>query len=66
MPLTRADLDRTTCDSPGCNCSTGGIYFHSRCHPDAPTWARYENSILTVECAVCETTVTEIVVARSA
>ncbi len=51
-PLT-SDLLPTKCESPGCVCSTGPMYLHSRCHPSEPTWAFVLNGVLTVECAVC-------------
>jgi len=57
--LNRKDLDRITagkCSEPKCAEAHGGLlFFHSKCHPDAPTWASYqhESGVVKVECATC-------------
>src|SRR5215831_17476388 len=34
-PLTRADLDKMPCGTPGCTHDTCQMFFHGRCHPHA-------------------------------
>lgn len=29
-------------------------YLHSKCHPDSPTWSRYNGKKVEILCAVCE------------
>ena len=64
--LTRTALDRMQCSSPGCKEPHGELYLHGRCHPESPTWAKYENGTVTVQCAVadCGQVVAVIAVAR--
>lgn len=38
------------------------VYLHSRCHPEAPTWAVLSGDILTIECAVCSEAVKRFIV----
>lgn len=47
------DLDSMQCSNPGCTEDHGELYIHSRCHPESPTWARYEKGALTIVCAEC-------------
>lgn len=63
MSLARSDLDQMRCSNPGCTEDHGPLYFHSRCHPESPTWTHYENGVLTIECAECRTTITTVQVA---
>lgn len=57
MALNRDALDRVLadgCAAEGCDHGHGGpLYFHSVCHPDAPTWAKYEDGEVVIECAEC-------------
>lgn len=64
QPLTRKDLDPLVCSTPGCDCE-GDLVLHSRCHPDAATWARYNKATgnLELSCAVCEHVIAVIGVA---
>ena len=29
------------------------LYFHAKCHIDAPPWSYYKNGIIHIECSVC-------------
>jgi hypothetical protein len=64
--LTKTALDRMQCGQPGCREPHDALYLHGRCHPDSPTWARYENGSVTVECAAanCGKIIAVIAVAR--
>lgn len=65
-PYWAEDLDGSTCDHAGPDCSCDGpIYFHSRCHVRAPTWARYVPRERTLEiiCSKCERSIVAIRVA---
>ncbi len=64
MVLTREVLDTRPCDDPECGEDHGPFYFHSKCHPEAPTWIYYHAGIITIECAECEEFIAEIAVAR--
>lgn len=61
-PLTRADLDLMRCAAPDCGCG-GELWFHSACHPEIPAWAVYDDGMITLRCAECDTAIAEIVVA---
>lgn len=63
MALTRTELDRMQCMTPDCDEPHGALYFHGRCHPESPTWAWYENGVVTVECAKCEAVIAAVTVA---
>lgn len=65
MPLYREDLDHGVCDVPACSHSheQDPLYFHAGCHPSAPTWAKYLEGELLLECSVCRRPVVEIGVA---
>lgn len=63
MALTRAQLDDMVCGIPGCTHSEHPLYLHSRCHPDVPTWARYEDGEVIITCAKCVKVVAVIEVA---
>jgi len=56
------DLDEIRCSVPGCKCGTEGIYFHSRCHRQSPTWARYKrgSGLLEIVCAKCDELVLQV------
>jgi hypothetical protein len=65
-PLTRADLDRVTCDKPGCDHTAhDGLYLHSHCHPETPTWSYYSGvaGTIRIECAECGHVIVNIAVA---
>ena len=63
MALTRKELDRMQCGTPGCEEEHSVLFFHAACHPGAGTWARYEAGEVTVECARCRQVVAVIAVA---
>ena len=46
-----------------CGCSDGEIIMHSRCHPNAPTWASLNGDLLKIECAECNRVICYFVVA---
>jgi hypothetical protein len=65
-PLTRQQLDRLGCDTPGCDHTAhDGLILHSNCHPDTPTWAEYNANAgtLTIRCAECNHRIVRIAVA---
>jgi hypothetical protein len=60
------DLDEHGCTVPGCDHTAhdSEIYFHSRCHPDVPTWTSYRAGVLSTWCAACGRQVSAVAVAR--
>lgn len=66
MALTREQLDKLGCNTPGCTCDDSELVIRSRCHDEAPTWAWYDkrDGTLTVKCAVCDSTVAVVQVAQ--
>lgn len=54
---------------PQAGCLAGGaedaadLWFHAKCHLDSPTWARYRDGLLTIQCARCERDVVALVIA---
>lgn len=55
MIVTREQLDQMRCGHEhheGDDC--GPLWMHSNCHPEKPTWARYENGTLRIECSKCK------------
>lgn len=64
-PLTRRDLDETTCAVPGCDHThhDEGLYLSGVCHPKAPVRALYHDGVLVFTCAVCEEFITRVAVA---
>lgn len=68
MILFSEDLDAQIecgCSEPDCDCQTGMFFLHSRCHPQAGTWAAYErgSNTLSIFCAECGAPVVEVAVA---
>lgn len=63
MSLHASDLDKMTCSNPDCHVQHGPLYLHSRCHPTDPTYSKYVEGTLIVECATCKAVVTTIAVA---
>lgn len=79
MPLYRDDLDAPPTPRPHGDASTGDVsrgdvsrsvastgdlWFHAKCHLDSPTWARYRDGVLTIQCARCERDVVALAIAR--
>jgi len=64
-PMTRAQFDGMSCHAEGCDHSSHDteMYLHPRCHVGSPTWAVYEDGVVNVKCAECETLVVRIAVA---
>lgn len=64
--LTRRHIDFVLKDrGVACGHEDQTMYFHSRCHPDEPTWSYYDRDkgTVTVECAMCRNTILTIQVA---
>ena len=65
--LTRAELDGMGCAA--CQAKeeheheNNGLFLHGRCHVESPTWSFYEDGILTVTCAECDSVIARIAVA---
>lgn len=55
-PLYRQDLNATKCQTPGCNCGDGDIFFHSGCesagHP-IEIGCDHESHLLLIGCGEC-------------
>ena len=62
-PMTRQRIDALTCDGCGEDHNHEEMFFHSRCHPGAPTWAVYEDGVVVIKCADCDEVVVAIKVA---
>ena len=65
MTLHQGDLDHMGCDGCGKKHPPGGmpLFFHGKCHLDAPSWVMYQDGVLHVACAQCGETVAEVAVA---
>jgi hypothetical protein len=61
-PLYKEDLKdlKCPCGRPGCE---DPLFFHSQCHPAAPTWTSYFDGVLTISCVVCDKIIAQIAVA---
>ena len=67
QPLTREDLDRAGCDNPAFTHEHDDqLFFNGRCHPKADVAVVYSKrtGLLRVTCAVCNSTVAYVAVAR--
>jgi hypothetical protein len=65
-PLTRAELDAASCDTPGCDhASHGPLFFHARCHPAAKVEASYDRALgaVLLACARCKRPIAAVAVA---
>ena len=40
------------------NSDDEGMYVHSACHVNSPTWAILAGDVLTIECATCHAVIT--------
>lgn len=66
MAVTRSDLDQFTCehvDHEPDACVHPELYIHARCHPATPTWTKYVDGTVIVECSECHRHVAVIEVA---
>src|SRR5262245_23208774 len=65
-PLTQYELNQLRCDDPECPGEDDELFFHARCHPDAPPWVVYdpERGALKLICSGCDQAVETIAVAR--
>ena len=61
-PLTRANLDKLTCQMPGCTHeSHDALVLHGACHIKEPSVARYwGNGVIELRCIKCELLIAEI------
>ncbi len=68
MSLTRKELDRAGCDTPGCGHDHTITHFHGRCHPNACVSAAYDKRTgeITIRCARCEQLIAHVAVAGEA
>lgn len=70
-PLTQIELDiglAGGCERPGCDHKDHSnlIYLHTRCHPKAPPWAKYEHGgTIMLECSLCRRPLVRIAVAKA-
>ncbi|MDA1195380.1 MAG: hypothetical protein O2894_09375 [Planctomycetota bacterium] len=68
MPLYQEDLVRPhgPCSVPGCGevHPDDSLWFHANCHLASPTWARYAQGVLTIQCARCERDIVALHVAQ--
>lgn len=64
--LYKEDLMVLGCNHPGCKYDhtvDDTVFFHARCHPDAPVWAFARNGSVYLECSVCKQGIAGIAVA---
>ena len=66
-PFSCEELDQIGCANPECREDHRVIYFHSKCHPDAGTWASFDKATgtVTIECLLCRKHLIEVLVAPS-
>lgn len=66
-PLSRAELDRMKCDTPGCNATEhdhGPMSLLSRCHPEGGVAAFYARGVLSIACHSCGKLIVELFIAE--
>jgi hypothetical protein len=63
-PLTRLDLDGVHCCECGDPDCGEDFFIRSGCHKDTPLWAHYQDGVLHLECADCESVIARIAVAE--
>jgi hypothetical protein len=63
MAITQEVMSGVSCS--GCQDENCGdiFYFHSKCHPETPTWGRYVHGVLELVCAECDDMIVRIAVA---
>lgn len=61
-PLTRSDLDKQSCQAPGCtHQSHDGLVLHGACHMKAPSTARYwASGVVELRCGKCDKWIADI------
>ena len=61
-PLTRSNLDKLTCQVPGCTHERHeGLVLRGRCHIKSPSTARYwAGGVIEISCLKCDQGVAEI------
>lgn len=64
MMLTREELDRMRCSTPGCKNEHGPLVIAQGCHPAQGVGLVYMNGALTVVCHVCTRPICTIAVAE--
>lgn len=65
MSITRKELDRAGCGTPGCSHDHSVVYFHGKCHLSAPVEASYEKATgeIVMRCARCQELIVRVAVA---
>lgn len=68
MALTRVELDKGGCETPGCRHDHTVLYLHGRCHQSAGQRVSYDKRTgnVRVVCRRCDELVVEIAVAATA
>lgn len=64
--VTREWLDQQRCADPNCDKEHEALILRSRCHPSVPTWAGYDNGVVTIFCAKCRKNVVSVAVKEGA
>jgi len=68
-PLSRAELDKMSCDMPDCDHKhdneAAPLFLHARCHLNSAVEVEYLQGILMIRCALCKHPVVDIAVAES-
>jgi hypothetical protein len=60
--MTKEDLDRARCSTPGCAEEHGPLYLKGMCHPYAGNQVAYEEGTLTISCHRCMKPIAQIAV----
>lgn len=68
MALTRVELDKGGCETPGCGHDHTVLFLYSRCHQSAGQRVSYDKRTgnVRVVCRRCDSLVVEIAVATTA
>jgi hypothetical protein len=63
--MTKIELDRLQCKTPGCNEAHGPLNLRPLCHPHAGNQVVYDRSdgTMTFSCHACQTFIASVVVA---
>lgn len=64
--LTTAELERTVCSCGEEQCDNSTIFFHGRCHPEAPAEVSYTKGSgkIVIACHTCKKLIAEVAVAK--
>jgi len=63
-PLTQTEFDQMTCSDSSCDHTAHDrqMMIHPKCHVGTPTWCIYENGVMDIRCAECNSLVVRIAV----